>query len=94
MLETFLLYELCTILFNFLVTDTIISGLSSLSKNCFAALTDGSVVICGKDGTDFKLKRIDMSDKTENFCETLQHEPSGLAEINLRDRPALAISYQ
>ena len=75
------------------MTDTVISGLSSISNNCFAALTDGSVIICGKDGVDLKLKQFNISDKSETFCETLQHEPSGLAEIHLGERPALAISY-
>ena len=58
-----------------------------------ATLSDGSVVIAGKDVNGNKIKRFNMMDNTTICTEELRHEPDGLAEISLGGKPALAISY-
>ena len=58
-----------------------------------AALTDGSVTVTGKHGPQWKLKRFNMNDNVELNSQELENGPYGLCEIQLGERPALAISY-
>ena len=76
----------------FSVTNTVVSRLTKVSN--IATLTDGSLVISGKDGQGWKLKQFNMKDNTTIYTEELTNEPNGLAEISLGGRPALAILYQ
>ena len=52
-----------------------------------AALSDGSVVITGKDVNGYKLKRFNMIDNTTICTEELTNESRGLAEISLGGKP-------
>ena len=74
------------------MADTVVSRLTQVSH--MAALSDGSVVIAGKDVNGNKLERFNMKDNSTICTEELTYEPDGLAEILLGGRLALAISYQ
>ena len=76
----------------FLVADTVVSRLTLVSH--MATLSDGSVVITGKDVNGNKLERFNIKDNTTISTEKLTNGPDGLGEISLGGRPALAISYQ
>ena len=78
-------------MFDVPVTGTVNSQLSGPSL--LATLTDGSVVVTGKEGPDWILKRFNMNNKTEIYSEKLKSQPSGLSEIMLGGTPSLAISY-
>ena len=78
--------------FHFSAINSVIVGLANIAH--LAAMTDGTVVIAGKEDGDWRLKQFNMQKRTEIYDEKLIEKPGGLAEINLGGKVALAVSYR
>ena len=55
-------------------------------------LSNGSVVICGEEGGNNKLKRFDQEGILLS-CMELTELPSGMTQVTLGGKTAIALSY-
>ena len=56
-------------------------------------MSDNTVVVCGREGNQWKLKRFDQRETEISYIE-LKDQPSGITEVILDGKTVLALSYR